>query len=61
MAELEKACPECGRELVIRTNRATGEEFIGCVGYPSFCQHTEPLPESIKMRRAGATPLPFME
>lgn len=61
MAELEKPCPECGRELVIRTNSLTGQEFIGCSGFPAFCRYTEPLPESIKMRRAGAPTLPFME
>lgn len=27
---ITKACPDCGRPLVERTNRATGEPFLGC-------------------------------
>lgn len=28
-------CPRCGRPMVIRTNRKTGEQFWGCSAYPS--------------------------
>ena len=23
-------CPDCGGEMVVRKNRTTGEEFLGC-------------------------------
>ena len=35
-----KECPRCGRRMRIRTNRATGENFWGCSGYPDQCRHT---------------------
>ena len=47
-----KACPRCGALLIERTNSETGEPFLGCTTWPE-CKHTEPLPESIKLRRAG--------
>jgi ssDNA-binding Zn-finger/Zn-ribbon topoisomerase 1 len=47
-----KACPRCGQLLVERTNRATGEPFLGCRRWPE-CTHSEPLPESVKLRRQG--------
>lgn len=51
-------CPEpkCKGTLEIRTNRKTGSDFLGCNLYPE-CKHTQPLPESIKMRRIGAPQL----
>jgi len=39
--ELDESCPECGKKLVIRTNRR-GVRFIGCSGYPK-CRYTRPL------------------
>lgn len=56
MTTITKACPDCGRELKIRTNRENGSEFIGCTGWPE-CKHTEPIPESLRMRLAGAPTL----
>jgi DNA topoisomerase-1 len=47
-----KTCPKCGRRLTIKRNSETGEEFLGCTGFPD-CRHTEPLPEAIRLRRAG--------
>lgn len=47
-----KACKRCGRTLVIKVNRETGEEFLGCQSWPE-CTYTEPLPEAIKLRRQG--------
>lgn len=47
-----KPCPDCGAPLVERTNRATDEPFLGCSRWPE-CKHTEPLPESVKLRRQG--------
>ena len=47
-----KPCPKCGGDLAERTNRATNEPFLGCSRWPE-CKHTEPLPESVKLRRQG--------
>lgn len=59
---ITKACPGCGPtvRLVIRINRQTGHEFLGCPRWPG-CGYTEPLPESIRLRRAGARELPGFE
>lgn len=38
----EPECPECGEEMVKRTNRNTGEEFWGCPMYPQ-CDGTRPI------------------
>lgn len=37
-------CPNCGKTLVVRKNKATGKRFIGCTGYPD-CKTTYPLPQ----------------
>lgn len=37
-------CPECGGELVVRTNRTTSERFLGCAAYPR-CAATQQLTE----------------
>ncbi len=50
-------CPECGREMVVRTNGTTGEQFFGCSQYPT-CKGTRPIGEDVKMRLAGAVTLP---
>ena len=52
-------CKACGSPMVIRENRANGSEFLGCTRWPD-CGETRPLPEDVKMRRAGAQPLPGM-
>ena len=36
-----EACPECGKDLLVRQGRR-GQEFIGCSGYPG-CKYTRPL------------------
>jgi len=34
-------CPQCGKgKLVRRTNRGTGEKFLGCSEYPK-CKYTQ--------------------
>lgn len=40
-----KKCPYglCKGRLITRTNRNTGEKFLGCSNYPA-CDYTEPLP-----------------
>ncbi|HWR40372.1 MAG TPA: type I DNA topoisomerase [Patescibacteria group bacterium] len=37
--ETGEACPVCGKSLLIRENRRTGEKFVGCSGYPE-CSYT---------------------
>jgi DNA topoisomerase-1 len=39
-----RACPDCGKDLVIRFGRYG--KFISCVGFPE-CRHTEPWLEKI--------------
>ena len=51
-----KACPKCGQLLEIKRNRESGHEFFGCSGWRpggEGCSYTEPLPETIKLRRQG--------
>jgi ssDNA-binding Zn-finger/Zn-ribbon topoisomerase 1 len=43
--------------MVRRTNRQNGSEFMGCSEYPA-CTETMPIPESIRLREAGALELP---
>lgn len=38
----DKRCPECSSPLVIRKNRKTGKEFLGCSSFPK-CKYTESL------------------
>lgn len=61
MSEIVKRCPECGGALLLRTNHATGTEFLSCTrwnGTPEGCSHTERVPESYRMRQAGHPTLP---
>ena len=52
--KVTKTCPNCGiaHLLVIRTNRTTQEQFLGCPNWPE-CRYTEPLPEDVRLRAAG--------
>lgn len=40
---VRKFCEACGRPMRVRTERATGEKFWGCSGYPNYCRHTESM------------------
>ena len=53
-------CPACGQRLLVRTNKETQQDFLGCSEWPE-CEHTETLPHDIRMRRAGAPLLPGFE
>lgn len=53
---ITKVCPDCGNDLTVRENRHTGSQFIGCQAWPS-CTHTEPIPETLRMRLLGAPSL----
>lgn len=55
--DIKKACPQCGQDLLVRTNNEIQEEFLGCSQYPE-CTHTEPLPTDVLLRRQGAATLP---
>lgn len=57
-----KPCPLCGGDLVIRTNRTTGAEFLSCTrwdGTPEGCSHSEKVPESYRLRQLGYPELPL--
>lgn len=49
---ITKPCKRCGALMQIKTNRETGEDFLGCERWPE-CTHTEKLPEAITLRRQG--------
>ena len=36
------ACPECGRPMVLRTAKNSGNQFYGCIGYGHGCDRTMP-------------------
>lgn len=57
-------CPECNGVMVIRRNRLTGLEFLGCAAFPR-CQGTRelgcPICESpMVVRRNGRTGNAFL-
>ena len=62
-----RTCPSCGpgSALVVRARRSDGHLFLGCErwspGSETHCEHTEALPEAIKMRLLGAAVLPGFE
>ena len=37
-------CPECGKEMVVKTSQKNRSQFVGCKGYPE-CSNTYPLPD----------------
>lgn len=49
-----RACPLCGAgsNLVVRTNKSNGSQFLGCANWPE-CEYTEDIPESILMEIMG--------
>lgn len=55
--QITKACKRCGKLMQVKRNRTTGEDFLGCTGHIpgdwDSCNHTEPLPESIRLKRQG--------
>ena len=57
MNDVKKTCPVCAQPLVVRRNKTTGHEFLGCSEWPG-CTHTEPLPTDALLRRRGAPTLP---
>lgn len=55
-----RKCPECGGRLLIRENRHTGHQFLGCEFYPE-CNGTMEIPEEMRMKLSGAPELPLAE
>lgn len=55
--QIRKGCKRCGALMLIKRNRATGEQFLGCSAHRPddrlSCQYTEPLPEAIRLKRQG--------
>ena len=43
----EKKCPKCGSNLVVRTNKKSGNKFLGCPKFPK-CKHAEPDPNFVQ-------------
>lgn len=58
--QLKKRCPRCGWEMVKRKNKENGSEFLGCTQWPT-CQHTEPIPEDVRMQMLGQDVAPRLE
>jgi ssDNA-binding Zn-finger/Zn-ribbon topoisomerase 1 len=60
--ESEILCPNCAQppKLVVKTNRATGNQFLGCPNWPD-CSHTRPIPEAWYMRASGQPDLFSLE
>lgn len=54
---ITKACPKCGRPMVLRHNKVTGGAFLGCSRWPE-CTETSMVPEDLRMRALGAPILP---
>jgi len=40
---MRKFCAACERPMRVRIEKATGEKFWGCSGFPDYCRHTESM------------------
>jgi ssDNA-binding Zn-finger/Zn-ribbon topoisomerase 1 len=59
---IARTCPDCGGDLKVKTNTRTGHQFLGCERFATTrCGYTEEIPESIRMRLAGAAMLPGLD
>jgi ssDNA-binding Zn-finger/Zn-ribbon topoisomerase 1 len=45
-------CPECSSDLIVRENRETGNQFLGCANYPECC-YARSIPQEWIMRATG--------
>jgi len=50
--ESDLRCPRCERKLIVKTNRHTDHQFLGCPNYPE-CDYTRGIPEEWIMRAQG--------
>lgn len=60
MPLIERTCPWCGGALVVRTNSATGKNFVGCSQFP-YCHFTQAVKKSVKERLSGVPVIPGLE
>lgn len=47
---VNKKCPYCEENLVVRVNRQTGKLFLGCMNYPD-CKYTQSIPDDLETER----------
>jgi ssDNA-binding Zn-finger/Zn-ribbon topoisomerase 1 len=61
-SEVNQYCPNCVplRKLIVKTNQHTERQFLGCPNWPD-CDYTTEIPESMRMKAAGAMALPGFE
>ena len=45
-------CPNCSATLIVKTNRETESQFLGCPNYPT-CNYTTAITEAMRMELAG--------
>jgi len=52
--QIERYCPNCKPlvKLIVKTNSKNGNQFLGCPNWPD-CNHTEPIPEHVRMEALG--------
>jgi len=51
-----KACPKCGRDLLVKTRRGSDEQFLSCSGWRKkdpLCDYTSPMPSGIGCPKCG--------
>ncbi len=53
VAEKVGVCPECGKDLLLKTSRA-GSRFVACAGYPD-CKYTESLGTGVPCPEDGCS------
>ena len=46
------SCPKCGNLLIVKTNRVSEHQFLGCPNWPE-CDYTRGIPEAWIMRAQG--------
>lgn len=52
-SQTERYCPNHPTvKLIVKENRQNGNQFLGCPEWPD-CDHTEGIPETMKMRALG--------
>lgn len=50
-----KACPKCGGDLVLRTNKKTNQQFMGCANFPECDFTCSPYDAEVKNVFGGYT------
>ena len=53
-------CPACGGELLVRTVRRPGHQFLGCENYP-VCKYGQDIPSAWYAKVGGQATLPGLE